>query len=137
MTDKIGIINWYHFRADNQFLQLNMRKGRPTKKKKRNISGLKNQNASLIPSHNSSPTRSTSPAPQPIVPDSTRTNWEEEDAAPLDSDLDDQMELDIWDDEDLAEKLEEMLRKADAEDCDWLPQRLQQQNQRKGECNRP
>ena len=57
-----------------------MRKGRPTKKKKRNISGLKNQNASLIPSYDSSP-RSTSPAPQPIVPDSTRTNWEEEDAA--------------------------------------------------------
>ena len=90
----IGIINCYHFRADNLFLRLNMRKGRPTKKKKRNISGLKNQNASLIPSYDSSP-RSTSPAPQPIVPDSTRTNWEEEDVAPLDSDYDDQMELDI------------------------------------------
>jgi hypothetical protein len=56
--------------------------------------------------------------------------------APSDSDLDDQMELDIWDDEDLAENLEEMLRKADVEDRDWLPPRLQQQqNQRKGECN--
>jgi hypothetical protein len=119
-----------------------MRKGRPAKRKKRNISGLKNQNASLIPSHDSSP-RSTSPGiapPQPIVTvtDSIRTNWEEEDSAPLDSDLDDQLELDIWDDEDLAEKLEEMLMKADVEDCDWLPPRLQQQkNQRKGECNGP
>ena len=43
----------------------------------------------------------------------------------LDSDIDDQMDLDIWDDEDLAEMLEETLRKADAEDCDWLPLRLQ------------
>ena len=54
----------------------------------------------------------------------------------LDSDIDDQMELYIWDDEDLAEMLEEMLRKADAKDCDWLPLRLQQQqNQKKVSAN--
>ena len=35
--------------------------------------------------------------------------------APMDSDLDDQMELNIWDDEDLVEKLEMLLRKADVE----------------------
>ena len=118
-----------------------MRRGRPPKKKGGNISGLKNQKASPIPSpslsHDSSP-RSTSPAPNakphPIVLDSTRINWEEEDVV-LDSDIDDQMELDIWDDEDLAEMLEEMLRKADAEDCNLLPLRLQrQQNQKKCEC---
>ena len=84
-----------------------MRGGRPTKKIKRNISGLKNQNVSPIASHDSSP-GSTSPAPSvrplPIVPDSTRIDWEEEDVAPMDSDLDDQMELDIWDDEDLVEE---------------------------------
>ena len=100
-----------------------MKRGRPAKRKKGNISGLKNQKVSPIPSpspsHDSSPASgSTSPAPSarpnPIVPDSTRTNWEEEDMAPLDSDLDDQMELDIWDDEDLAEELEKMLRKAEA-----------------------
>ena len=56
----------------------------------------------------------------------------------MDSDLDDQMELDIWDDEDLAEKLEMLLRKADVEDGDWLPPWLQQQkNLKKGECNGP
>ena len=121
-----------------------MRRGRPAKKKKGNISGLKNQTVSPAsvpsPSHDSSH-QSTSESPaaserqHTILPDSTRINWEEEDVAPLDSDLDDQTELDIWDDEDLAEKMEEMLRKADEKDCDWLPPRLQiQQNRRKGEC---
>ena len=108
--DMIGIINCYHVRVkDNLFLRLIMRRGRPTKKIKRNISGLKNQDVSSIASHDSSP-GSTSPAPgpgvrpQPIVPDSTGIDWEEDDVAPMDSDLDDQMELDIWDDEDLVEE---------------------------------
>ena len=53
----------------------------------------------------------------------------------LDSNVDDQMELNIWDDDDLAEKLEEMIRKSNEKDCNWLPPRLQgQQNQSKGEC---
>ena len=101
--------DWHYYVKDNLFLRLIMRGGRPTKKIKRNISGLKNQNVSPIASHDSSP-GSTSPAsalgvrPQPIVPDSTRIDWEEEDVAPMDSDLDDQMELDIWDDEDLVEE---------------------------------
>lgn len=125
-----------------------MKRGRPHKKPRGNISGLKNQKASPVPSQDSShqsasPTGSGFDQQQDIdfeerhhiTFDGTRINWEEEDTAPLDSDIDDQMELDIWDDEDLAEKLEEMMRKSDEKDCDWLSPRLQQQhNQRKGGC---
>ena len=115
--DMIGIINCYHVRVkDNLFLRLIMRRGRPTKKIKRNISGLKNQDVLSIASHDSSP-GSTSPAPgpgvrpQPIVPDSTGIDWEEDDVAPMDSDLDDQMELDIWDDEDQGVTHQENIKK--------------------------
>ena len=100
-----------------------MRRGHPAKKKRGNISGLKNQKISPVPSHDSS-YQSTSPAAsglgfdqqditvdkrQPILPDSTRIDLEERDAVPTGSDLDDQMELDIWDDEDLAEKMEMLI----------------------------
>ena len=83
-----------------------MKRGHP-KKSKGNISGLKNQKASPVPSHPSS-RQSASPASGfdqdsggRIVAeashhiafdcDSTRINWEEEDMAPLNSDLDDQI----------------------------------------------
>ena len=85
-----------------------MRRGCPAKG---NILGLKNQTVSPVPSQDSSYQSTSLTASgfdqqdiivderqHPILPDSTRTNWEEEDVVPLDSDLDDQMELDIWDD---------------------------------------
>ena len=125
------------------------RRGRPTKKRKGNISGLKNQGASPVSSCSSND-RSASPASglyqQQVILDtsdngqsqslldSTRVNWEEEEMGLLNSDLDDGLQLDVWDDENLAEILDEMTRKADEADGDWLPLRLrEQQTWRKGE----
>ena len=135
--------------TDGPHRQSNMQsRGHPSKKHKRNISGLRNQ-SSPSPACSIPPTRngSTSPAnsgldqqveAEPkdfqIVFDSTRVDWQKEDGADLDSDLDDEMDLDIWDDEHLMEKLVAITKKADDEDGEWLPPQVKKEwNQIRGE----
>ena len=52
---------------------------------------------------------------------SMRVNWEEEDTSLLESDVDDEVELDIWDDEDLGQRLVDLMKKTDDENSEWLP----------------
>lgn len=119
------------------------------KKQKRNISGLRNQSlASATPSGASTGRSSGSPVSGleqqtssvpaesfQVLFDSTRVDWEKEDEGPTESDVDDEMGLDVWDDEVLAENLVAMVRKVDGDDDDWLPPRVRkEQSRRKGKC---
>ncbi|KAF8159741.1 hypothetical protein B0H34DRAFT_674049 [Crassisporium funariophilum] len=97
---------------------------RPSKKQKKNLTGLWNQSlVSSTPSGASTGRSSSSasgleqqltvtPESFQVIFDSTRVDWEKEEEAPTDSDVDDEMGLDTWDDKDLAETLAEMTRKA-------------------------
>lgn len=125
-------------------------RGRPPKKQKTNMTGLRNQSQRASPNLSGvSAGRSGSSERGldarlivrtdniSITFDSIRVNWEEEEGAQTEvSDVDDEMELDIWDDEDLADMLEEMTKKADSKDAEWLPPRLKkEQSRRSGRCS--
>jgi hypothetical protein len=98
--------------------------GRPLKKKIKNISGLQNQSkTSPSPSDTSSNLPASIIDQQIVSPveefhtvvDNTRVNWEEEEEAPTDSDDDEEMEFDVWDDEDLATRLVELTEKVESD----------------------
>ena len=119
--------------SDRPCCQSNMQScDHPSKKHKQNILGLQNQSSasptcSIPLTHNGSASPANGrldqqveaePKDFQIVFDSTRVDWQKEDGADLDSDLDDEMDLDIWDDEHLMEKLVAITKKADDEDLE-------------------
>lgn len=68
--------------------------------------------------------------------DGLKISFEEEYLDMMDtdtSDIDEEVELDILDDEEFGRKLAEMVEREDGKGADWIPERLQRQ--RKCECS--
>jgi hypothetical protein len=123
-----------------------MARGRP-KKRVRNIVGLRNQakctpaSPDIIESSASLAEETRSDAPDDedniTVPyDGLKISFEEEYLNMTDtdtSDIDEEVELDILDDEEFGRKLAEMVEREDGKGADWIPERLRRQ--RKCECS--
>ncbi|KAF8208560.1 hypothetical protein K438DRAFT_1754445 [Mycena galopus ATCC 62051] len=95
----------------------------PRKKQKPNMSGLRNQKkASLAPPDASENITDTSDddSAMGVHFDSLRVDWEHED----DSDVESEIDLDDFDDEEFTLRLAEMAEKEDSKDSDWLPPNL-------------
>jgi hypothetical protein len=129
--------------------------GRP-KKRARNITGLRNQGprtitpaslASITQSNVSSARRSDQESESDdeddlkvnVVYDGLKISFEEEytNAAFTDneSDIDEEVELDILNDEEFGRKLTEMMEREDRKESDWIPGRKRQKSS-KCECLR-
>ncbi|KDQ24979.1 hypothetical protein PLEOSDRAFT_1107899 [Pleurotus ostreatus PC15] len=112
------------------------RRGRPPKRVKQNIIGLRNQSdsVSVSPSPAASDQEGREIIPElvlesdglQVIFDSVRVSWEQEDDAWDQSDIDEETELDRMADEELARKLADMAEEADAADGEWLPPQLRQ-----------
>ena len=112
------------------------RRGRPPKRVKQNIIGLRNQSdsASVSPSPAASDQEGREIIPElvsesdglQVIFDSVRVSWEQEDDTWDESDVDEETELDRMADEELARKLADMAEEADAADGEWLPPGLRQ-----------
>lgn len=111
-------------------------RGRPPKKRRYNLSNLRNQPVTGSESisepegsraHSAGETAedTTNNLRVRTMPDSMRVDWEAEDAASDGSDIDEELELDDLDDEVFAEKLERMLAGEDINDGEWLPPKEQ------------
>lgn len=117
-----------------------MKRGRPSKRAKKNISGLRNQPsqastalsaspspvASVVNSRASSVSGSRLPAPPEEIPvhlDSLRVDWAGEDEED-NTDVDDELDDDGWDDEEFGMRLAEMAEREDGKDSDWIPAKL-------------
>ncbi|KAJ7573601.1 hypothetical protein C8J56DRAFT_903250 [Mycena floridula] len=107
------------------------RRGRKPKKQARNLTGLRNQpRPEPVDSDSdeaiSGPDSDDSADPN-VYFDSARVDWEKEENAGGESDLDvDEEDLDVedLDDEDFGRRLAEMASKEDDKDTDWIPYEL-------------
>lgn len=101
----------------------------PRKKQKRNITGLRNQKKDPTPPRSDPGSDSDNGDPTGILFDSTRVDWENEGESDIESELD----LDDFEDEELGLNLVEMAEREDEKDLDWLPPNLcLKQRERKG-----
>jgi hypothetical protein len=92
----------------------------PKKQQKRNIGGLRNQPKQPSLTRDHSPVDSDDESTTGVHFDSMRVDWEHED----ESDVESEVDLDDFGDEEFGVKLAEMVEKEDAKDLDWLPPRL-------------
>jgi hypothetical protein len=125
-------------------------RGHPTKKSKRNISGLKNQPSSVASEHASSSSSAAASQPQSHPPspldlpsdsleqfnETTRVDWEKEDLSiNSEADSEDDDLPDTFEDEELGKILERMARQ-EGEDGEWIlssqlrDQKCQEQSQK-------
>ncbi|KAJ7882736.1 hypothetical protein B0H14DRAFT_3128725, partial [Mycena olivaceomarginata] len=96
----------------------------PRKKQKRNITGLRNQQpTSSAPSIGSNDPGDTldDDSTMGVHFDSLRVDWENEG----ESDIESEVDLDEFDDEEFTLRLADMAEKEDLKDPDWLPPSLQ------------
>jgi len=105
----------------------------PRKKTNRNLAGLRNQpkqsQASSVAIGGSKDNSNDALLPGMHF-DSMRVDWENDD----ESDIESEVDLDDFDDEEFGINLLEMAEKEDPKDLDWLPPKLQAlQMRRKGE----
>jgi len=101
----------------------------PKKKQKRNITGLRNQKKDPTPPQSDSGGNSDHEEALGIIFDSTRVDWENEGESDIESELD----LDDFEDEEMGLKLADMAEREDALDLDWLPPNLRiKHRERKG-----
>ena len=119
--------------------------GRP-KKRARNLTGLQNQVPRTISLASPAPITQSQVSPArevesesdnednvTVAYDGLKISYEEEymgTGSTYDSDIDEEMELDILDDEEFGRKLAEMIEREDGKEPDWIPERLRKK--RKG-----
>ncbi|KAJ7249144.1 hypothetical protein B0H12DRAFT_1122899 [Mycena haematopus] len=88
----------------------------PKKKLKRNITDLRNQPKQPSPTQDDSPIDSDRESISGVHFDSMRVDWENED----ESDIQSEVDLDEFEDEELGVNLVEMAEQEDEKDLDWL-----------------
>jgi hypothetical protein len=95
------------------------------------MAGLRNQPKHPPPTQDNSPIDSDNESVLGVHFDSMRVDWEHED----ESDVESEVDLDDYDDEEFGAILAEMVEKEEAKDLDWLPPRLRiKMKERKGAC---